>query len=86
MITPDKIQEQIDKLSAEEASIKVQHERMVREHQNRTQQVQQIVNSNLNRLQQITGGISQLKMLLNGEKPPPEKETSNEPTNTGGDT
>jgi len=75
MITPEIIEEQISKLSAEESTIRTSHEKLIREHQARTAQVQEIANQNANRMQQIKGAISQLKQLLNGQKPPEETTT-----------
>jgi hypothetical protein len=80
MITTEHIQKQIDKLIIEEASIRSAHEQMMREHQERTAVVQTSAQANANRMQQIAGAISQLKQLLNGQKPPeeppqPEKQT-----------
>jgi uncharacterized protein YbcI len=78
MISKEQIQEQIDKLTAEEFSLRATHEAMVREHQQRTAVVQETAQNNANRIQQITGAISQLRTLLNGQngqnperKPPP---------------
>lgn len=78
MITNETIQEQIVKLTAEETTLRSNHDKLIREHQQRTQRVQEIVNANVSRMQQITGSIATLKQLLNGAEKPPTEE--NEPT------
>lgn len=73
MITKEEIQERINKLTVEQAALQSRHDAMVKEHQDRTAQFQQIVAGNQNRFQQITGAIAQLTEMLqgvNGETPP----------------
>jgi predicted double-glycine peptidase len=80
MIEPATIEAEIVRLTAEEALIRNSHAQLIREHQARTVQVQDIALNNANRIQQIKGAISQLQQLLNGhnghaEQPQPERTT-----------
>lgn len=70
--TPEAIKERIDQLTTEKEVLEAQHNKLLTDHQQRTAMVQQAASSNLNRMQQIVGGIAQLTELLNGEKPPTE--------------
>jgi hypothetical protein len=77
MITKEAVEEQITKLKVEKVALQASHDKLIREHQARVEQVQQIASGNISRMQQITGAISQLTELLNGQngqKPPSEEQ------------
>jgi hypothetical protein len=67
MITKEKIQEQISELKIEQATLQSSHEKLIREHQQRVEVVQQTAGANAARMQQIMGAIEQLTQLMNGE-------------------
>jgi len=80
MITENQIKERISKLKVEKAALQASHDNLVREHQQRTAQVQQIAQGNANRMQQIIGAIAQLTQMLNGDNGQnPNQEKTNEP-------
>lgn len=80
MITLVKIQEMIAKLIAEEATLRSTHELMIREHQQRTQRIQDAATANANRFQQIAGALSVLKDLLVQEQSPGQPTEEPKPT------
>lgn len=72
MITKEQIEQKITQLKHEQNMLQLQHDKMVRERNEREQQFSQIVTSNQARFQQITGALIHLNELINqpnGEKP-----------------
>lgn len=72
MITKESIQEQINKLQIERATLQTQHDAFVASFQQQQQNFNQVVAGNQNRFQQITGSLQSLTELLKTFEPPPE--------------
>jgi hypothetical protein len=70
MITTEQVETAVRKLQEEEAQLRLATDRVVRDHQSQSARVQEIINNNAIRIQQINGAISQLNALNNGQKPP----------------
>jgi len=73
-ITEGIIAKRIEALERELGELRNSHEVMVRDHQEKTNLFNSMAQQNSIRSHQLTGSIAELKQLLNGSKPPIEKD------------
>lgn len=74
-MTKEIIEKRIAALEAERDALHTSHDRMIREHQQRTEMIQQNAQQNANRMQQLYGAIAEFRRLVNGNEPPTKKNT-----------
>ena len=72
-MTEETLKTKIGQLKIEQATLQVMHDKMVKEHTERTQTVNALAAQNQARFQQLTGAIDELEKLLatgtqNGDK------------------